>query len=79
MEDIKEIQWNPHAYSQLVLPEAQKDMVQALVSSHSSKGRNSDFIEGKGNGLVILLHGPPGTGKTLTAESVAGGVIKIQL
>ena len=29
------------------------------------------MIEGKGNGLLILLHGPPGTGKTLTAESVA--------
>jgi SpoVK/Ycf46/Vps4 family AAA+-type ATPase len=29
------------------------------------------MIEGKGNGLLVLLHGPPGTGKTLTAESVA--------
>ncbi|KAH8702010.1 P-loop containing nucleoside triphosphate hydrolase protein [Talaromyces proteolyticus] len=28
-------------------------------------------IEGKGNGLILLLHGGPGTGKTLTAESVA--------
>lgn len=30
-----------------------------------------DVIEGKGNGLILLLHGGPGTGKTLTAESVA--------
>lgn len=26
---------------------------------------------GKGNGLILLLHGGPGTGKTLTAEGVA--------
>ncbi|GAA5844391.1 hypothetical protein JCM11251_007595 [Rhodosporidiobolus azoricus] len=30
-----------------------------------------DFVEGKGGGLVIALHGTPGTGKTLTAEAVA--------
>ncbi|GAA5910070.1 hypothetical protein JCM6882_006507, partial [Rhodosporidiobolus microsporus] len=31
----------------------------------------TDFVEGKGGGLVIALHGTPGTGKTLTAEAVA--------
>lgn len=30
-----------------------------------------DIIEGKGKGLVILLHGLPGVGKTATAEAVA--------
>lgn len=29
------------------------------------------MIEGKGQGLVIPLHGPPGVGKTLTAETIA--------
>ncbi|KAI9873731.1 MAG: hypothetical protein M1830_010667, partial [Pleopsidium flavum] len=31
----------------------------------------TDLMSGKGNGLIVLLHGGPGTGKTLTAESVA--------
>lgn len=28
---------------------------------------SADFIEGKGEGLTILLHGRPGVGKTYTA------------
>lgn len=31
----------------------------------------TDVVEGKGNGLIMALHGSPGTGKTLTAEAVA--------
>ncbi|KAF4309389.1 hypothetical protein GTA08_BOTSDO03283 [Botryosphaeria dothidea] len=30
-----------------------------------------DLVQGKGRGLVILLHGVPGVGKTSTAETVA--------
>jgi len=29
--------------------------------------KRDDLIAGKGNGLIMLLHGGPGTGKTLTA------------
>lgn len=36
-----------------------------------AKKKSIDIIEGKGQGLVILLHGPPGVGKTLTAETIA--------
>ena len=33
---------------------------------------NADLMfQGKGKGLVILLHGPPGVGKTMTAEGVS--------
>ena len=48
-------------------------MVKALVTVHIQKesvGKN-DFMDGKGEGLIVLLHGGPGTGKTLTAESIA--------
>lgn len=30
-----------------------------------------DVVQGKGKGLVSVLHGPPGTGKTLTAEGIS--------
>lgn len=33
----------------------------------SLTGKRDDLIAGKGNGLIMLLHGGPGTGKTLTA------------
>jgi SpoVK/Ycf46/Vps4 family AAA+-type ATPase len=44
-----------------------------LISVHIEKTNaiRTDFMDGKGQGLIILLHGGPGTGKTLTAESVA--------
>ena len=42
-----------------------------MVRIHISTKMSTDVIEGKGNGLIILLHGGPGTGKTLTAEGVA--------
>jgi len=28
---------------------------------------SADFVKGKGNGLIFLLHGKPGMGKTCTA------------
>lgn len=64
--------WAPDCFDQLVLPRAQKDLVQALVANHVQQ-RNSfdDIVKGKGKGLILVLHGPPGVGKTLTAETVA--------
>ena len=70
---VSDIVWNEGAFDSLVLPENQKSIVKALVSSHAFHPSRSidDIISGKGKGLVAVLHGPPGTGKTLTAEGIA--------
>lgn len=50
--------------------ERMKTMVQnhkTFLEKVGPKSGTGDFITGKGNGLVILLHGPSGVGKTLTA------------
>ncbi|PLB46129.1 hypothetical protein P170DRAFT_364940 [Aspergillus steynii IBT 23096] len=70
---ISDIDWNEDAFDSLVLPDNQKSIVKALVESHTFCAAQNidDVIQGKGKGLVAVLHGPPGTGKTLTAEGIA--------
>lgn len=71
MKYIEPVSWNKAAFERLVLKQDKKDLIEALVTNHLEVGSMADVIEGKGNGLVILLHGGPGTGKTFTAEGVA--------
>ncbi|KAI0886608.1 uncharacterized protein GGS22DRAFT_199011 [Annulohypoxylon maeteangense] len=65
------------AIDQLVMrPASNKETIKAIVQTYTDTGSqaelfSADFIHGKGEGQIFLLHGPPGTGKTLTAESVA--------
>ncbi|KAJ5094968.1 hypothetical protein N7532_007259 [Penicillium argentinense] len=70
---ISDIEWDVDAFDSLVLPSNQKSIVKALVESHTFHAAENidDVIQGKGKGLVAVLHGPPGTGKTLTAEGIA--------
>ncbi|CAG8039470.1 unnamed protein product [Penicillium salamii] len=70
---ISDIEWDQDAFGSLVLPTNQKSIVKALVESHTFHAAENidDVIQGKGKGLVAVLHGPPGTGKTLTAEGIA--------
>ncbi|OJJ98703.1 hypothetical protein ASPACDRAFT_1244, partial [Aspergillus aculeatus ATCC 16872] len=67
---------NKNVIDTLVMkPESNKQMIRAVCEvfggSYPQLPFTADFIAGKGEGQIILLHGPPGTGKTLTAESVA--------
>jgi hypothetical protein len=70
---ISDIEWDVDAFDSLVLASNQKSIVKALVESHTFHAAENidDVIQGKGKGLVAVLHGPPGTGKTLTAEGIA--------
>lgn len=71
VENIEPIPWDKRAFERLVLEPSTKGLIKALVSIHIETDKSADIISGKGNGLIVLLHGGPGTGKTLTAESVA--------
>lgn len=67
VERVEPVDWNRKAFERLVLDRKSKELIKALVSVHLSVNRMTDIISGKGNGLIILLHGSPGVGKTLTA------------
>lgn len=71
IDGFSEVQWNTDAFKSLVLNEKTKRLIQALISNQIEAEMSTDIISGKGNGLIMLLHGGPGTGKTMTAESVA--------
>ncbi|KAH6687815.1 hypothetical protein F5X68DRAFT_275535 [Plectosphaerella plurivora] len=75
-----------NGFDRLQLPENHKRMIQSATSAHmrrkhierlikktgsSERLLTQDFIQGKGMGLIIMLHGEPGIGKTATAEAVA--------
>lgn len=69
---IEDVKWNEDAFESLVLPSNHKRLMLSFVDSQiRNKGLFDDVIEGKGQGIVILLEGSPGVGKTLTAEALA--------
>ncbi|KAK6206838.1 P-loop containing nucleoside triphosphate hydrolase (ATPase) [Colletotrichum tabaci] len=74
-------QFDDDMISHLVMSEQRLKTLKALsksyarVNKHGEGIKNSkwsaDFVRGKGNGLIFLLHGKPGVGKTCTAECIA--------
>ncbi|CAJ2512266.1 Uu.00g052810.m01.CDS01 [Anthostomella pinea] len=76
VDNISDVRWKPSAWDELVLPDAEKLVLQSLVTSHEYSRNPRDHMQQKGKGLVCLLHGTPGSGKTLTAETAAEGTKK---
>ncbi|CUS14986.1 unnamed protein product [Tuber aestivum] len=79
---MRDVPSRKEGFNSLVLPKGHRDLVEALVQTHSRGSRPTtgtvhdgehevDLVRGKGKGLIILLHGAPGVGKTSTAECVA--------
>lgn len=71
VDRIRDVTWNKNAFDKLEVEDDTKELIKALVTNRLDLEKGTDFMENKGNGLTILLHGGPGTGKTFTAESVA--------
>lgn len=62
------VNFRDDAFKKLVIKGKHKTVVKAMVRSYlDNEATSRDLIQGKGRGLVVLLHGSPGTGKTLTA------------
>ncbi|ORY13314.1 hypothetical protein BCR34DRAFT_673035 [Clohesyomyces aquaticus] len=71
VDNIREVQWLRKAFESLVVPLKSKELIEALITTMLAAEESTDIIPGKGNGLIMLLHGGPRTGKTFTAETVA--------
>jgi SpoVK/Ycf46/Vps4 family AAA+-type ATPase len=73
VDQISPVRWSDENFDRrLVLKGQKKELIKALVTVHTADRRvKMDIVDGKGRGLILLLHGGPGTGKTLTAESIA--------
>lgn len=70
--DVAKLEWPrmaETAIDRLVMPFGTKELIKAIARTYTDQSQlfSADFIYGKGEGQIILLHGPPGTGKTLTA------------
>jgi DNA replication protein DnaC len=70
---VKSARHDSGALSNLQLEKTKLNIIKAITQQQITTQLDLavDFIEGKGEGQVILLHGPPGVGKTYTVEAIA--------
>lgn len=57
VDKIRDVQWDKRSFENLVIDKEMKHLIQSLVSSRIAAEKSTDLIEGKGNGLIMLLHG----------------------
>lgn len=54
---ISPVTWNKKAFESLVLEDNTKILITALVTNQIAAEESTDLMSGKGNGLIVLLHG----------------------
>jgi hypothetical protein len=57
VDRIKEVQWNPQTFHSVEIDLESKELIEALVRNKIDREEGIDFVQGKGTGLVVLLHG----------------------
>jgi hypothetical protein len=77
VKNFSEAQFEESLIDSLVMDEDRKRTLKSLGKSYARKNHkgetldsepwSADFVQGKGSGLIFLLHGRPGVGKTCTA------------
>ncbi|KAJ9142057.1 ATPase (AAA) domain protein [Pleurostoma richardsiae] len=81
VKDFQQPKFEENMIDSLVMDERRVGTLKALAKSFARidthgvemkrEAWTADFVKGKGNGLIFLLHGKPGVGKTCTAECIA--------
>jgi ATPase family associated with various cellular activities (AAA) len=69
VQHVQEYVYQPGLRDRLVLPQAQRDLIDILTADR--RFLVEDVVPGKSGGTTILCRGAPGLGKTLTAEVYA--------
>ncbi|CAH0015851.1 unnamed protein product [Clonostachys rhizophaga] len=54
---LTDVRWNTKAFDYLVINQETKELIKAVVTNQLGIQSKADLIQGKGNGLFILLHG----------------------
>ncbi|OQD78753.1 hypothetical protein PENANT_c084G10035 [Penicillium antarcticum] len=71
---LRDVNWSPESFNCLQIPSETKKMLLSLAKTRLGLIQTvpfDDVIDGKGQGLNVLLNGPPGVGKTFTVEATS--------
>ncbi|KAJ5267866.1 ATPase AAA-type core [Penicillium angulare] len=71
---FRDVNWSPESFDCLQIPPENKKLLLSMAINRLGLIPTvpfDDVIDGKGQGLNILLDGPPGVGKTFTVEATS--------